>query len=85
MENNHLKAAEELENLFDRKVAFEHEKYVSKEQEMKEDKMRFETKVSDIEKRYEENLLLLNKEFKDNFGRAQKVNYFANSSTLHYI
>ena len=31
IERNNLKAAEELENLFDRKVAFEHEKYMQKE------------------------------------------------------
>jgi len=28
IEKNNLKAAEELENLYDRKVAFEHEKYI---------------------------------------------------------
>ena len=45
MEKNHLKAAEELENLYDRKVAFEHEKFMQKEQEMKEDKLKFDHKL----------------------------------------
>jgi len=28
MENNHLKAVEELENLYEKKLAFENEKYI---------------------------------------------------------
>lgn len=31
MENNHLKAVEELENLYEKKLAFENEKYLQQE------------------------------------------------------
>ena len=31
MENNHLKAVEELENLYERKLAMEHEKLIQAE------------------------------------------------------
>jgi hypothetical protein len=31
MENNHLKAVEELENLYEKKLAFENEKYIQLE------------------------------------------------------
>ena len=31
MENNHLKAGEELENLYEKKLAFENEKYIQLE------------------------------------------------------
>jgi len=40
---------------------------------MTEEKIKFQEKLAQIEKRHEDNLLMLNKEFKDNFGRAQKV------------
>ena len=41
VENNHLKAVEELENLYERKLAFENEKYLQLEQVLMEERMRF--------------------------------------------
>jgi hypothetical protein len=43
VENNHLKAVEELENLYERKLAFENEKYLQLEQVLMEERMRFQT------------------------------------------
>ena len=45
VENNHLKAVEELENLYERKLAFENEKYLQLEQVLMEERMRFQTQL----------------------------------------
>ena len=42
MENNHLKAVEELETLYEKKLTFENEKFLQQEQELLEERMKFE-------------------------------------------
>ena len=40
MENNHLKAVEELENLYEKKLAFENEKFIQLDCKMTEEKLK---------------------------------------------
>jgi len=40
MENNHLKAVEELENLYEKKLAFENEKYIQLESTQTEERLK---------------------------------------------
>ncbi len=42
MENNHLKAIEELEALYEKKLAFENEKYMQQEYTLIEERMKNE-------------------------------------------
>lgn len=49
MENTHLRAVEELENLYERKLAFENEKYLQLEQLMREEKIKYEKIIKDME------------------------------------
>jgi hypothetical protein len=73
VENNHLKAVEELENLYERKLAFENEKYLQLEQQLMEDRMKFEKNLRDLEKKHDNNIALLKEEFTENFMKAEKV------------
>lgn len=84
MEKAHLKAAEEIENLYDRKVAFEHEKLMQKEQETRENKIKFDERIKQLELRHDQNLIILKKEFNDNFSKAQKV-YESTRSTAEIL
>lgn len=43
VENNHLKAVEELENLYEKKLAFENEKYLQLESVLLGERYNFET------------------------------------------
>jgi hypothetical protein len=40
MENNHLKAVEELENLYEKKLAYENEKFIHLESKVTEERLR---------------------------------------------
>jgi hypothetical protein len=42
MEINHMKAVEELENLYEKKLAFENEKFQHQESELMEERSKFE-------------------------------------------
>lgn len=73
VENNHLKAVEELENLYERKLAFENEKYLQLEQQLMEERMKFEKNLRDLERKHDQNIGLLKEEFTENFMKAEKV------------
>lgn len=70
MENNHLKATEELENLYEKKLAFENEKYMQQEQTLLEERMKFDKKLKSIESKHDYNITDLKGEFNENFTKA---------------
>ena len=45
MDEKHLKGVEELESLYERKLAYENEKYIQQEQELREERIKFERKI----------------------------------------
>jgi len=53
METNHLKAVEDLENLYEKKLAFENEKYLQLEQQLITERNENIRKIGDLEKRHE--------------------------------
>jgi cilia- and flagella-associated protein 57 len=59
IENDHLKAVEELENLYEKKLAFESEKYFQMEAKSIEMKLKFEKEIKDLNNKNEKNILLL--------------------------
>jgi hypothetical protein len=71
MENNHLKAVEELENLYEKKLAFENEKFLQQEQELLEERMKFEKKLKEVERRHDTNITDLKGDFTSKFTQAQ--------------
>lgn len=73
VENNHLKAVEELENLYERKLAFENEKYLQLEQVLMEERMRFQTVMKGLERKHDSNIGMLKDEFSVNFMKAERV------------
>ena len=70
MEANHLKAVEELEALYERKLAFENEKYLQLEQSLLEDRSTSTKKVKSLENKHEDTVEKLQGEFKDSFNKA---------------
>ena len=48
IENTHLKAVEELENLYERKLAFENEKFLQQEQKLYELTKKYEKEINNL-------------------------------------
>ena len=71
MENNHLKAVEELENLYEKKLAFENEKYIHLEQQMTEQRLRHQAEVDQLTGDNRKNLGLIKGKFQDKFGEVK--------------
>ena len=53
MESNHDRAVEELENLYEKKLAFENDKFLQLERELHELKRRQEAEIKEIERKHE--------------------------------
>ena len=70
MENNHMKAVKELEDLYEKKRAFENEKYMDQEQTLLEVRMKFDKRLKEIESKHDINITDLKGEFNDNFTKA---------------
>ncbi|KRW99737.1 WD40-repeat-containing domain [Pseudocohnilembus persalinus] len=73
MENNHLKGVEELENLYEKKLAYENDKYLKLEQELLEERMKFDKKLKSIENKHDSAVNELKAEFNDNFHKAETM------------
>lgn len=80
LEKTHLKAIEELENLYEKKLNFENEKFLQQEQELIEQQKKFDEKLKKIEDKHEQNISTLMKEFSTNFNEAQSVKHSFTSS-----
>ncbi|EGR29862.1 WD repeat protein [Ichthyophthirius multifiliis] len=73
LEEKHLKGVEELEGLYEKKLGFENEKYMQQEMEMKEEALKFERTIKELQKKHDNNINMLKTEFNQNFHKAQKV------------
>lgn len=59
MESKNLKAAEELQTLYERKLSFENEKYFQLEQELMQLKLKHGKEVESLQHTYNTNINLL--------------------------
>lgn len=73
MENNHLKAVEELENLYEKKLDFENEKFIHLEQQMTEQRLRHSAEIEQLTSSNKHNLQLVNKKFDEKFQEVKGV------------
>src|SRR5690242_9918357 len=80
MESNHMKAVEELENLYEKKLSYENDKYVQKEAELNNLKGRNMEVMEDQVRHHEDTIEKLERQYRDEFGKTQKV-FEANKNT----
>ncbi|CAD8162078.1 unnamed protein product [Paramecium pentaurelia] len=73
VENNHLKAVEELENLYERKLAFENEKYLQLEQDLMEERRRNQAQAKEFESKHTSYIEELKEKFYKNFQITAKA------------
>ena len=73
MENNHLKAIEEIENLYEKKLSLENEKYLQLEQKLLEERMKAERDLKKKDSEYQDTIMNMKKEFEDQFYSAKRV------------
>jgi len=59
IENTHLKAVEELENLYERKLAFENEKFLQQEQKLYELTKKYEKEINNLQQKHDKNIIFL--------------------------
>lgn len=84
MEDNHLRAVEELESLYEKKLAFENGQYLKIEQELAEERMKFDKKIKELDKKHDVNITDLKSEFNDTFNKAQTT-YEKTKSTANEL
>lgn len=73
MEATNLKAVEELENLYEKKLAFENEKYLQLKQELAEEVMKYEEKIRGLDNKHQSTIDNLQGDFRERFTSAQRV------------
>ncbi len=71
MELNHLQCMEELQTLYEKKLAIENQNYTKLEKEKGEKRLEYETKIRQLQKQNEEAIEKLLNEFKNNLGKVQ--------------
>lgn len=71
MENNHLKAVEELENLYEKKLAFENEKYIQLESTQTEERLKQKKQIEDFKDQNRKTLEILKSEFQNKFNDVE--------------
>ena len=84
MEKNHLKAVEDLETLYDKKLAYENEKFLQLEQDLIEEESKQGEKLKKAEFRHEETVYTFENQFKDEFAKTQKI-FQANKTVAENI
>jgi hypothetical protein len=73
VEANNLKAVEEIEAIYEKKLTYENEKYLLLEQELLEERMVNENRFKKMEDQNQEIIDRLQNEFKESFNRAQQI------------
>ena len=73
MEATNLKAVEELENLYEKKLAFENEKYLQLKQELSEEVMKYEDKIKVLDNKHQGTIDHLQTDFRDKYTSAQRI------------
>lgn len=71
MENNHLKAVEELENLYEKKLAYENEKFIHLESKVTEERLRQKMEVNALGGENKKNLGLVKGKFEEKFSEVR--------------
>ena len=84
METNHLKAVEELETLYDKKLAYENEKFLQIEQELIEEENRQVKKTGKTANQHTDTIERLEFQYKDEFSKTQKI-FETNKNTAEQI
>jgi len=84
METNHLKAVEELETLYDKKLAYENEKYLQIEQELIEEENKHTKKEKKVKSQHTETIGRLEHQYRDEFSKTQKI-FETNKNTAEQI
>eukprot|EP00743_Colponemidia_sp_Colp-15_P006147 GILK01006607.1.p1 GENE.GILK01006607.1~~GILK01006607.1.p1 ORF type:complete len:1413 (-),score=360.36 GILK01006607.1:147-4334(-) len=88
MELAHMRAAEELESLYERKLAIEAEKYLALDQEKMEMQQGYESRIRSMEKQQEEAIEKLLREFREQAKEAQsefaKMKSYADETKQKY-
>lgn len=65
-----MKAVLELESLYEKKLAFETEKYMTIEQELEEEKINHQNQKKKLLNKHQETIEKLNQEFKISFNKS---------------
>lgn len=73
METNHMKAVEELEALYEKKLAFENEKFLQLEQELIEERNKNIDKMKSLEQRHVDTIERLEAKYKESYTNAQSA------------
>lgn len=73
LESKNVRAAEELQTLYERKLSFENEKYFQLEQELMQLRIKYGKEMDSLQATYNANIQLLKGEFSESFNKAEKV------------
>ena len=71
MELNHLQCMEELQTLYEKKLAIENQNYTRLEKEKGERRQYYENEIKALQRQNEEAIEKLLNEFKNNLGKVQ--------------
>lgn len=73
LESKNVRAAQQLQTLYQRKLSFENEKYFQLEQELMQLKIKHGKELEMLQSTYNANIQLLKGEFSESFSKAEKV------------
>ena len=72
MESDHWKAVEELENLYEKKLAYENEKYICLEQQKTEEQLKHQLQVKQLGGENRQNLTIIKGKFEGKFTEVKE-------------
>lgn len=72
-DENHLKAVEDLEALYEKKLIYENDKYIKLENELTEERMSNDTKLNEIKNENKKIIEQLREEFRTSYEEAKKI------------